>query len=129
MSELTLSIDTLIPHVVTASFNLAQAAATYTLLTATNGDIWIEDVQAYVRTAAGGLTSAALQTNHTTPKVVVASLLLAALTLDLQCTIVTPRMVLPSTKIISGSIVGSGNAGLVYVICRWVPITPGAVLA
>lgn len=118
----------LVPKYAVGSFNLAQAAATYTILTA-SGDVFIDDIQAYVKTAAGGLTSVTIQSNHATPKSIVASILLAAILIDLQLTIVTGKFVLPDTKLITGTIVGTGNAGLIYVVARWIPITAGATLA
>lgn len=121
-------IDPRVSRTAIGSFNLAQAASTYTLLTA-NGDVWIEDIQAYVKTAAGNLTSVTIQSNHATPKSIVASILLAAILIDLQLTIVSGKFVLPDTKLITGTIVGTGNAGLIYVIAKWAPITTGATLA
>lgn len=114
----------------TASFNLAQAAGNYTLLTATGGDVWVEIEQAYVKTAAGGLTSVLIETNHAgVSKSIVASALAAAITLELAMTIVTNKFVLPSGKLVRGTIVGTGNAGEVLLIVKWAPITAGATLA
>lgn len=115
-------------HFAVGQFNLNAAAATYSLLTAT-GDVLVESVSAYVKTASGGLTSLTIQTDHTTPKSIVASILNAAVTIDLAMTIVTAAFVLPSGKKITGTIVGTGNAGLIYVVARWVPLTAGALLA
>lgn len=109
-------------------FNLNQAAGSYILFTAT-GDVWVEIVAAYVKTAAAGLTSITIGTDHTTPKTIVASALLAAITADLSMTIVTSSFLLPSTKRIAGSIVGTGSGGEVDLVVRWVPMTTGATLA
>lgn len=109
-------------------FNLSQAAATYTLLTAT-GDVWVEIVAAYVKTAAAGLTSLTVQTDHTTPKSIVASALLAAVTQDLSMTVVTSSFLLPSTKHITGTIVGTGSGGEIDLVVRWFPMASGATLA
>lgn len=109
-------------------FNLNQAAATYTLLTAT-GDVWVEIVAAYVKTAAAGLTSLTIQTDHTTPKSVVASAVAVAVTQDLSLTIVTASFLLPSTKHITGTIVGPGSGGEIDLVVRWLPMASGATLA
>lgn len=112
-----------------AQFNMAQVASTYTLLTATGGDVFCEVKEAYVKTAATGLTSVNLNTGHTTPKSIVASTALAALTLDAILSLVTAGFVLPSGKTITGTIVGTGTAGLMYLVINYVPLTPGATLS
>lgn len=122
-------IDPQIPRVKVASFNLAQNAGNYTLFTASGGDVWVEVEQAYVKTAAGGLTSALIETNHAgVAKSIVASALLVAITSELLMTVVVPKFVLPSTKVIRGTIVGTGNAGEILLVVKWAPITAGAVL-
>lgn len=125
----TIASPTDLMRIKTASFNLSQNAGNYTLLTATGGDIYVEIASAYVKTAAGGLTSALIETNHTVAKSIVASALQAAITLDLDMTVVTAKFVLPSTKVIRGTIVGTGNAGEVVLIVKYWPITAGATLA
>lgn len=110
------------------SFNLAQAAGTYPLLTAT-GDVYCEIKEAYVYTAATGLTSITLTTSHSTPKSIVASTALASLTLDAILTTVTNAFVLPNSKKLQGTIVGTGTAGLLYLVVAWTPLTAGATLA
>lgn len=115
-------------HVTSATFNMNHAAATLDLLTATNGDIWVEIEQAYVKVAPVGLTSISLQTNHATPKSIVASIVRASVTVELALTLVTTKFVLPSTKKIQGTIVGTGSAGDVILVVKWFPLTAGATL-
>lgn len=110
-------------------FNLAQAAATYDLLTATGGDVYCDVQIVYVKTAAAGLTSAQVVTDHTTPKAVISSTVLASLILDAILTLSIGKFVLPSGKKIRGTIVGTGSAGLVYVVVNYVPLAAGATLA
>lgn len=109
-------------------FNMAQAAGNYTLGTATNGDVWVEIIGCYVKTAAVGLTSVTVVTDHTTPKTLVASILLAALTLDSIQTVAIASFLLPSTKRIQGTIVGTGSGGEMDLYVRWAPMTSGATL-
>lgn len=110
------------------TLNTNQNAGTYDILTAT-GDVWVEVVSAYVYTAGTGFTSVAIATNHTTPKSIVAALLVASATLDLAMTLVTTGFVLPSGKKIQGTLVGNGTGGLIYVTVKWAPITSGATLS
>lgn len=117
-----------VPRVKKGVFSLNAAAATYDILTATGGDILVEIEQVYVKTAAAGLTSAAIATNHATPKSVVASALLAAITLDLAMTVVTSKFVLPSGKKIQGTIVGTGSGGEIDVVVKYTPLDAGATL-
>lgn len=119
--------DPSIPRVKTAIFSLNQNAGTYDLLTAT-GDVYIEILAGYAKTAGFGFTTAAIATNHTVPKSIVAATAAASVTLDLAMTLVTTSFVLPSTKKIQGTIVGTGSAGEIDLIVRWSPITAGATL-
>jgi hypothetical protein len=111
-------------------FNLAQNAGTYDLLTATGGDVWVEVEQVFVRTAATGLTSVSIATDHTIlGKTILASTLVASLTGDAILSLTTAKFVLPSGKKIQGVIVGTGSAGTVDVVVKWAPLTAGATLA
>lgn len=111
------------------SINLAQNAGTYTAATATGGDVYIEIATAYVKTAATGLTSALIVTNHATaPKSIVASTLLASITGDASLTVVTTSFILPSTKAIQYTIVGTGSGGVITLVTKWSPVTAGATL-
>lgn len=114
-------------RVKTAVFNLAQAAGTYTLLTAV-GDVWVEVQQAYVKTAGAGLTSASIATNHNTPKSIVASTLAASILQDATPSVVTNNFYLPSGKAIQGAIVGTGSAGEIDVVVKWAPVSAGSSL-
>lgn len=109
-------------------FNLSQSAGTYDILTAT-GDVWIEVSAAYIKTAGVGLTSCTIQTNHSTPKSIVASTLLVGLTIDTALAVVTASFLLPSTKKIQGTIVGTGSGGEIDVVIKYAPLTAGATLA
>lgn len=122
-------VDTGVLHVKAGTFNLSQVAGTYDILTATGGNVWVEIEQVYVTTAAAGLTSALIETDHTAgAKSIVASVLLAALTADSLQTIVTSKFLLPSGKKIRGTIVGTGSGGSISVIVKYAPITAGATL-
>lgn len=120
--------DPSIPRIKKGTFNLSQVAGTYDILTA-SGDVWVEIQAAYVKTAAAGLTSALVVTDHATPKSIVASTLLASITLDTALTIVTSSFLLPSGKKIQGTIVGTGSSGEVSVVIRYTPLTAGATIA
>lgn len=99
--------------------NLAQAAGNYTLATATGGDVLITKIQPFVVSAAGGLTSITLQSNNTTPDTVLTSTLAAVLTSGKNLTALVTPFVLPSTKAIQYSIVGTGNAGSLTVAVEY----------
>lgn len=128
MSDITSAPNPQVPQVRQGSFNLNAAAGTYNLLTAT-GDVYVEIQTCYVKTAAAGLTSVTVQTDHTVPKSIVASIVQAVITLDLTMTVVTSSFVLPSGKKITGTIVGTGSGGEILVVVRYVPLTSGATLA
>lgn len=94
--------------------NLAQVAATYDLCTAT-GTTSISRVWIFVTTAATGLTSITMQSNNTTSDVVLASTLLAVITINKNLTPVTVPFALLTGNKIQYTIVGTGSAGSVTV--------------
>lgn len=111
-------------------FSLAQNAGTYTIATASGGGVYVEVASVFTRVAGVGFTSFLLETNHgAAAKSIVASLIVASATIDSQLTIVTSSFVLPSTKLIRGTIVGNGSAGLVRIVTKWAPIDVGALLS
>lgn len=121
-------VTSAIPAAKNLVFNMSQVAGTYTLGTATGGDVWVELLGAYVKTAATGLTSVTVVTDHATPKTLVASILLAALTLDSIQVVAIPAFLLPSGKRIQGTIVGTGTGGEMDLYVRVSPMTNGATL-
>lgn len=125
---LSIQTDPAIARIKAGVFNTNQVAATYDLLTAT-GDVYVEVLAAYVKTAGSGFTTAAIATNHTTPKSIVAATAAASVTLDLAMTVVSSSFLLPSTKKIQGTLVGSGSGGEIDVVVRWAPVTAGATLS
>lgn len=118
-----------VPRIKQGSFNLSQAAGTYDILTATGGDVYVEVLQVFGKTAAAGLVSALVKTNHTAgDKSIMSSVLLVSLLGDAIHTIVTDKFVLPSGKKIQGTIVGTGSGGELAVVVRYTPLTAGATL-
>lgn len=108
--------------------NFNQSAGTYDMFTA-SGDVWVEIEQPFVAVAAGGLTSASIQTNHASgAKTIVASTARASLTADTILSVTTNKFILPSGKKIQLTIVGTGNAGNGYLVVKWAPISAGAFL-
>lgn len=118
-----------IPKLRKGVFNTSQVAGTYDLLTASGGDVWVEVLSAYVKTAGAGFTTAAINTNHTTPKSVVAATAAASVTLDLAMTVVTASFLLQSGKKIQGTIVGTGSGGEIDLVVRYTPVDAGATLS
>lgn len=111
-----------------APINFNQSAGTYDAFEA-SGDVWVEVEQVYVKTAAGGLNTASIQTSHGNgSKSIVASTARAALAADAVLEVVTQKFVLPSGKKIQYTITGTGNAGAGYLVVNWAPISPGAFL-
>ncbi len=110
MSGISGGVVPLSPNYKTFTANLNQAAATYDLCTAT-GDVLIKIVTIFVAVAAIGLTSISISSNNTTADVVLASTLLATLTVGKNLTPVSLPFLLPSTKKIQYTIVGVASAG------------------
>lgn len=112
------------------SINLAQNAATYDLFTA-SGDVSILSVDLYVSVAGTGLTSVSVQTNDTTPVVVLASGsgLVAALTIGKNLLNLASQFFLASGKKVQYTIVGTGSAGTIKAVVRYMRATAGADIA
>lgn len=108
--------------------NLSQVAGTYTLTTATSGDILITAIQPYNSTAATGLTSVSINTNDTTPTTILGTTLLAALTSGVNLTGLTNQFLLPSTKVIQYTLIGNGTAGSMKIAIRYQRLANGADL-
>lgn len=113
--------------------NLAQAAGTYDLCTASGGDLIIQKVVIYMATAALTLTSVSLQSNDSTAFTIlnaadgaVANLLLGK-AITTTWTQVQP-FTLRSTKKIQFTIVGVTGTGSMKVSFLFNPITAGAIL-
>lgn len=111
------------------TFSTNQAAGTYDICSATGGDVYVLNYSIKTGTAVGGLTSASIQTNNTTPLSLLASTLLASLTGDKILAQSGSGFLLESGKKIQGTIIGVGNAGTVIVAITYVPIDAGASLA
>lgn len=109
--------------------NLAQVANTYTLCTATGGDIYIVGYAVYSPTAATGLTSVSVKSNNTTAVTLLSSTLLAALTADTNLGQSNNQFYLPSGKSLQYTIVGTGTGGTLNVVVQYVPLATGATLA
>lgn len=107
--------------------NLAQNAGTYTLATA-SADMVIKSISTFVATAPTGLTSITVQSNNATGDIILASTLLATMTAGKNLTPVSLPFVLPSTKLLTYTIVGNGTGtGALTVIVELASPTGGTL--
>lgn len=114
--------------------NLAQATGSYDLCTTSGGDLLIEKVVIYMVTAALTLTSITIQSNDSTPFVILNAADGAVANLLLGKTITTtwPQIqpfTLRNTKKIQFTIVGLTGSGSMKVSFLFAPITAGAILS
>lgn len=113
--------------------NCAQAAASYDLLTATGGDVFIEVNRYYQITAGATFTSLAIQTDDTTNFVIMSAAEGAVANLTAQKNITTANTISPfllqSGKKIRMTLVGSTGTGTGMLSITYAPCTPGAYLA
>jgi hypothetical protein len=116
-------------RVATSVHTLNQVAGTYTLLTAT-GDVYLQDAVFYNSVAAGGLTNIKVNDDNATPDLLLAQVLLAALTggVNLVSNFVAPVLIPDGHKIRLVQ-VGDGNAGELRCFFRYLPASLGAVLS
>lgn len=122
--------DTQLMKCKTFTANLAQAAATYDLVTANaTGGVVIQDIQIYVATAGATLTSVAIQTNDTTSVPILTALegALANLTVGKNVVkVFTGPTYLHTSKKIQYTIVGTTGTGSLLVVVRYQPTVAGA---
>lgn len=120
------------PIGVEVAVNEAQAAGTYTLLTAT-GDVLVTVNRFYQITAGATFTSISIQTNDTTAFSLMTSTegLIANLTASKNITTanITTPFLLKSGKLIQLTIAGSTGTGTGTLGLQYVPITSGSYLS
>lgn len=120
------------PVGVSAAVNCAQAAGTYTLLTAV-GDVLIVENRYLQITAGATFTSLAIQTNDTTPAVILTAAEGAVANLTAQKNIVAANTdqhyIVKSGKLIQMTLVGTTGTGTGTLGLMYVPLTAGAYLA
>lgn len=122
--------EVLAPLAKEVSFSLNQAAATYTLFTA-SGDVLIEDISVYCTAAAAGpLTSVSIQTNQTTPRVFLTVAeggvgnLLAQATIAMAERATRVNTQLRSGQLIQAVIAGGASAtGVLQIVVKWRPLS------
>jgi hypothetical protein len=118
----------------TFTANLAQAAGTYDLGTATGGDLLVDayNVAIFVTTAGATFTSVAIQTDQTTPAVFLTAAegALANLTVNknLIHAVTIGSFLIKSGSKIRYTIVGATGTGALQVGIVYAPLTAGATL-
>lgn len=115
-----------------ATLNLAQAAGTYDLVTA-SGDVFIplKELALYMATAGATFTSVAIQTNQTTPEVVLTAGEGAVASLPAQKIVVHANekgIYLASGQKIQYTIVGSTGTGSMIATIFYRAVSAGATL-
>lgn len=113
------TITTAGPKIKTFTIDLAKSAGTYDVTTATGDNVFIKNITFHVTVAGVGLTSVTVQTNMTTPITVLASVVVASITIDKNLTPFTTVMLLPSTKKIQYTVVGTGSAGTILATVEY----------
>lgn len=115
--------------------NLAQAAGTYDLCTATGGDVLIDmyNISLYVATAGATFTSVSFQTNQTNPTVILTSTEGAVANLTAQKNLVRAvtvgSLLLKSGQKLQYTIAGATGTGSIQVAIAFMPLANGATLA
>ncbi len=115
--------------------NLAQAAATYDLCTATGGDVVldIQKLAIYVATVGATLTSVSIQTNQTNITTILSAVEGAVANLIAQKNLVRVIPVIGGLLLASGqklqyTIVGVTGTGALTVAIPFMALTAGATL-
>jgi len=113
------------------TLNLAQAAATYDICTASGGDVLVMIAAPFVSVAAVGLVSDSIQSNNTTPDIIMAAGvgLLGSLTAGKNMAPFATAFVLPSGKKLQHTIVGTGSGGTILLAVQYMRLAAGADIA
>lgn len=134
MSDTTQSWAQILPSKITQfTANLAQAANTYDLLTATGG-IFIGKIVFYVATAGATFDSVSFQTNQTNPTEIMSAAEGAVANLTVQKIIpITYTFAVPiylaNGQKIQYTIVGATGTGSLTCSVLWSPATVGATIS
>lgn len=114
------------------SLNAQQVAGTYTIATATGGDIYIKSAKVYVGTAITTLTSMQIKTSSATSVNLMSAVegAVAGLIADtMLVTAFTGPLILASGKLIQMVLVGStGAGGPATLVVEYMRSKPGADL-
>lgn len=121
---------TIIPLVAYPTADLAAGINTFTILTATGGDVLIQSIVVFVVTAGVTVTSASIQTDNTTVDQILSTAegLLANLTAGKNLKVFSTPTVLPSGKRIRYTVAGSPGTGTLKLAITYLPLTAGATL-
>jgi PAB1-binding protein PBP1 len=114
------------------SITLDGEAGSYDIATATDGDILVEDVLLYMLTAGATFDSVSIQTNDTTPFVVMTSVEGAVANLTAQTTIKTANsqksFYLASGQKLQYTIAGAKGSGSCYIVIKYKVISSGSLV-
>ena len=110
--------------------NLAQAAATYDLATATGGDVILEWAIVYVTTAGATFTSVSIQSNDTTPVTILSAAegAVANVTVGKNLKLFSSAAFIASGKKLQYSIIGVTGTGLLTVAVLSRPVVAGVLV-
>ena len=114
------------------SIILNDTAGTYDIATATDGDIIVEDVLLYIVTAGETFDSVSIQTDDTTPFVVMTDVEGDVANLTAQTTVKTANsqksFYLASGKKLQYTITGSTGSGSCYIVIKYKIISEGSLV-
>lgn len=121
----------ILPLTAYPSADLAAGINTFTILTATGGDILIQSIVVFVSAAGVTVTSASIQTDNTTVDQILSTAegLLANLTAGKNLKVFSTPTILPSGKRIRYTVAGSPGTGMLKLAITYIPLSAGAVLA
>lgn len=114
------------------SITLTDVAGSYDIATATDGDIIVEDVLLYMVTAGATFDSVSIQTDDTTPFVVMTDVEGAVGNLTAQTTVKTANsqksFYLESGKKLQYTITGATGSGSCYIVIKYKIISSGSLV-
>lgn len=131
LSTITYSPRINSPTIKEFTANLAQAANTYDLCTASGGGVYIRNISVYVATAGATFTSVSIQTNQTNATTLMSAVEGAVANLTAQKVVVLALarpVYLASGQKLQYTIVGSTGTGSLTVGCEFMSASGGTLI-
>lgn len=122
------------PNATSVTIDLSQAAGTYTLLTASGGDVTVYSIALYATVAGAGFTSVSIETDAATPYVFLSAADGAVANITSEANVATTwsqaqAIVIGNGHALTYTMAGAAGSGSMRAVIRWLPVDDEATFA